>query len=82
MGFFFIRSRAANSVVPQGWQNIDRSGFPGMGNTLKIWKIGKYWEIRTLIKKIYYIIFVFYFKKNIFNLYRFYYVNPLRFAIK
>ena len=20
-------------------------GFPGMGNTLKIWKIGKYWEI-------------------------------------
>ena len=37
----------------QGWQNIDRSGFPTweipvfpwLGNTLKISKIGKYWEI-------------------------------------
>ena len=35
----------------QGWQNIDCSGtweipvIPGMGNTLKISKIGKYWEI-------------------------------------
>ena len=39
--------------IKQGWQNIDRSGFPTweipvfprMGNTLKISKIGKYWEI-------------------------------------
>ena len=38
-------------------------------------KIGKYWEIRTLIKKIYYIFVVFFFKKNIFKLYMLYYVT-------
>ena len=45
------------------------------GKYPKIWKIGKYWEIRTLIKKIYIFFIFFFFKKNIFKLYMLYYVT-------
>ena len=34
-----------------------------MGNTLKIWKIGKYWERRTVIKRSTIFLFVFSLKR-------------------
>ena len=41
----------------------------------RIFQDGKYWEKRTLIKKIYYNFFLFFsLKKNIFKLYMLYYV--------
>ena len=49
-----------------------------MGNTLKIGKIGKYWEIRSTI-----FCFVFFFKKNIFKLCMRYYVTaPFKICYK
>ena len=56
-----------------------------MGNTLKIWKIGKYWEIRTIIykKDLLYFILCFFFKKNIFKLYMLYYFTaPFKICYK
>ena len=56
-----------------------------MGNTLKIWKIGKYWEIlykkRSTKKED--LSCCFFCKKNGFKLYRFYYVTvPFKICYK
>ena len=53
-----------------------------MGNTLKIWKIGKYWEIRLLLKDQLYIFLYFSLKRIFVNFTGFIMLlYPLRFAI-
>ena len=54
-----------------------------MGNTLKIWKIGKYWEILYKKRSTIFFVVVFFCKKNVFKLYRFYYVTvPFKICYK
>ena len=46
-----------------------------MVNTLKIWKIGKYWEINYKKRSTIFFVVVFFCKTNVFKLYRFYYIT-------